>query len=165
MTVNIRTTFEPDEIITVSDAEYLDLLRQGLVYSVEGGAPIDYPDFSPAQYDELDIRFARSLLANRLGPIGVNPFPAVTTDMPTVTWGSAPTITARLESPLSENLTILGRKGSWNSTFSANQVSGSYSGRDFLMDGDTFELSWVEQNTNGARIHIFVDGAPTSLAP
>jgi len=50
---NVRITLNPDAIITISNAEYIDLLRQGLIYSVEGGVPIDYPDFSPAQYAEL----------------------------------------------------------------------------------------------------------------
>lgn len=44
MSVNIRTVFEPDVVITVTDAEYADLLRQGLVYSVEGGEPIRRTD-------------------------------------------------------------------------------------------------------------------------
>lgn len=50
---NIRTTFNPGTVITVSDTEYQDLLKQGLVFSVEGGAPIDRPDFTPDQYAEL----------------------------------------------------------------------------------------------------------------
>lgn len=36
---NIRTTINPTVVITVTDAEYVDLLRQKLVYSVEGGDP------------------------------------------------------------------------------------------------------------------------------
>lgn len=36
----VRTTFEPDKEVFVSDAEYLDLLRQGLIYS---GPPLPTP--------------------------------------------------------------------------------------------------------------------------
>lgn len=54
---NIRTTINPTVVITVTDAEYADLLRQKLVYSLESGFPIDYPDFSPPQYAELSDRF------------------------------------------------------------------------------------------------------------
>lgn len=53
MSVNIRTTINPGVVITVSDTEYVDLSRQGLVYSVEGGYPVDMPDFTDAQYAEL----------------------------------------------------------------------------------------------------------------
>jgi len=108
---------------------------------------------------------ASGKLASRLGPINVNPFPAVTTDMPTVTWGTAATVSGRLENPLSQNLTILGRKGTWDAVNSVNAISADYSGRDFLMDGDTLKFSWREQTANATRIHVFVDSAPTSALP
>lgn len=50
---NVRLTINPAEVITISDAEYADLLRQGLIYALEDGPPIEYPDFSPAQYAEI----------------------------------------------------------------------------------------------------------------
>lgn len=42
----VRTTFNPHEVITVGDAELLDLKRQGLLYE---GTPTE-----PAAADEVD---------------------------------------------------------------------------------------------------------------
>jgi hypothetical protein len=49
MSVNIRTTFEPTKVITVSESEYFGLLGRGLVFAVEGQAPILRPAFSEEQ--------------------------------------------------------------------------------------------------------------------
>lgn len=53
---NVRLTIDPTKVITVSQTEYLDLFAQKLIFSLEGGAPIDYPDFSAPQYAELALR-------------------------------------------------------------------------------------------------------------
>lgn len=50
---NVRLTIDPTKVVFVSDTEYRDLLAQKLIYAVEGGEPIDYPDFSADQYAEL----------------------------------------------------------------------------------------------------------------
>lgn len=54
MSVFIRTTFEPFEVIEVSDAEYRGLLSRGLVYAVEGEPPLPTPIFTPAQEEALE---------------------------------------------------------------------------------------------------------------
>ena len=64
-TINIRTVQEPDEVITVTLSEYYDLLRQNLVYAVEGGDPIPRPHFTDAQYEEAED--PESVLSRRLG--------------------------------------------------------------------------------------------------
>lgn len=59
MSVNITTVFQPTVTITVSDTEYLSLLNQHLVNSVEGGAPVIRPVLSP----EIEAELVRQILA------------------------------------------------------------------------------------------------------
>jgi parallel beta-helix repeat protein len=54
MTVNIRTTFQPEVIIPVSDLEYASLFAAGLVYSLADGSPPARRSFTEAQYAEFD---------------------------------------------------------------------------------------------------------------
>lgn len=50
---NVRLTIDPTKVVFVTETEYRDLLAQKLIFSLEGGDPVDYPDFSPSQYAEL----------------------------------------------------------------------------------------------------------------
>lgn len=121
--------------------------------------------FPSISADEVATLVAAGALSSRLGPIGVDALPAVTTDLPTVTWGTSATVTGRVESPMTPNVTRLGRLGTWDAVNFVNSVGAYYSGRDFFLDGDTFEFGWREQTANQARFHIFVDGAPVTETP
>lgn len=115
----------------------------------------------------IDVRgdIALGTLTNRLGPLGVNPTPPVTSDLPTVTWGTTATVSGRVESPNSSNVTILGRKGTWDTTNNRISIGAYYTAREFFMDGDTVEFSWIEATANFSRWWFWVDDEPVTAAP
>lgn len=50
MTIKVRTTFTPGRVIEVSDGEFVDLKRQGLLHSHE---PIDRDSFVASQFESV----------------------------------------------------------------------------------------------------------------
>lgn len=73
----VRTTIEPWREISVSDAEYVRLLRDGLIYT--GGAPAAPPAFSDQQYAEMllpgspIVTAARADIGNAVVAVGSAP--------------------------------------------------------------------------------------------
>lgn len=61
----VRTTQEPWREISVSDAEYVRLLRLGLIYT--GEAPAAPPAFSDQQYTEMQTPGSPIVTAARAG--------------------------------------------------------------------------------------------------
>lgn len=108
---------------------------------------------------------ASGVISNRLSPVGKDPLPPTTADQPTFTWGAAQTVNGRLTSPLSAEITVLGRTGNWNNSFGYLDVGAQYSGLDFFVDGDTVEIAWTEAQANGSRFWFWVDGLPVTAAP
>lgn len=105
---------------------------------------------------------AARLLARMAAPnTGI---PAVSTDLPTVTWATSTTFARRISGTSSE-LRLLGAQGTFNSTFNRLEVGGQYSALDFYLFGDSVEINWVEQVANTSRLWVFIDGRPMTATP
>lgn len=70
MSVNITTVFQPAVTITVTDQEYQALVRQGLVYSVNGGPPVIAPPISPDVLAEIGRQVGLAVTAIGDGSVG-----------------------------------------------------------------------------------------------
>lgn len=112
---------------------------------------------------ESDIpRIAPGILFG--GPT-VDAFPEVTTDVPTLTWGAAQTVSGHVISVLSDEIRLEGRQGFWNPTFGYQDVGAQYSAISFVLDGDSVEIGFTEQTANQSAFWLWVDGRPVTALP
>lgn len=111
-------------------------------------------------------------LSNLLARFGLSDspmLPAVTTDLPTVTLGTAATVTGRTTSMLSTTeLNLLGIHGTWETGFGRMRVGNNVTpGSETMLCGDTVELIYDTNVGTGSpqNFWIFVDGRPTTATP
>lgn len=90
--------------------------------------------------------------------------PPLSTDLPTVTWGTASTLTRRV-SPLSDEVRRLGAQGVWDNAANKLTLSGQYSAFDFYLLDNTVEVTMIEEVSNASRFWVFVDGKPITANP
>lgn len=113
------------------------------------------------KYASLSKQRAGALLS-RFGELR-EAFPAVTIDAPTVTHGTTDTVTGAQVSPQSDQVIRVGDPGSWSNASSRLTVKYVH-GLDFILVGDTVEITWFNGQA-GTPYWIFIDGAPMTAAP
>jgi hypothetical protein len=114
----------------------------------------------------LDASRVQTLM-DRMFPPGTPAIASSTTvaaDTPTVTSGTTATITARMYGVQSGNVTEVGSRGTWNSTFGRLPVSGK-SGLDFVHTGTACEIHFFSGFTGSMPYQIFVNGVPVTATP
>ncbi|PPF56103.1 hypothetical protein C5B94_04055 [Clavibacter michiganensis] len=106
------------------------------------------------------------LISNRLAPLGRDPQPEPMAAPPAISWSAAPSSGLGHQTvPLSPEVTLLGARGTWNTSFNYLDVGAQYTGLDLFTDGDTFEVGGIEQVANGSRLWFWIDGVPATAAP
>jgi hypothetical protein len=121
---------------------------------------LDAPGVSPAKAR------AQSLFS-KLAPASTIPIPAVTAtaDTPTVSWGTAPTVTGEVYGAQTGALTEVGSRGTWTGSLGRLAVQG-ISGLDFYVTGGTVEVAVFPSSSTGTQpIWIWVNGAPVTATP
>lgn len=105
-------------------------------------------------------------LLGRLAHADTDPFVSTTVagDTPAVTSGSAATVTSQVFGVQAGQVTEVGSRGVWDTTFGRLPVDGK-SGLDFYLTGDTVEIHALPAITGSTPLWIFVDGVPVTAAP
>lgn len=81
---------------------------------------------------------------------------------PTITTSTTAAVTGRAISPLSGELRISGRIGTWNQGFGYLDIGGSLSCLEFFTDAADVEFGWTEQVSNSSRFLVLVDDVPAA---
>lgn len=154
-----------------------DVSIAAAIAKVVGGAPADSDTLAelagslagkePAGLAALTkAKLRAASLLTRFAPADTNPIPAVSTDVPTLSVGTAATVTARVIGPQSGQVTEVGSRGTWNTVSGRlDNLGPGVTGLDFYLTGTTVEVQFLANSAGAQPMWLFIDGKPMTAAP